>query len=454
MTADVVDSPTVDAETSGRRLVLRLLGKAAGAQMAVMLTSALLGIVVTRLIIEQYGEAAYGQYMLLVGIAALLPFADLGISAAIVNATSGAEDPRSDEHLRLTLVTCYRILAASSAVFLLTSLALTVSGAWESILGAGLIPGSGNVAAGLCLAIFGLNLLVSGGERMLNGLGRLHLAVFVRGVQTPVVLAIIAVAMVFHRDIGPYVAIAAYLGTLVASGTALTLANLWIRPNLGLAFRQAWRFRSAGGASVFNLAWPMLVQMIALPLAMQTDRIVLSHVAPGSALYEYSLASQMFGPAIVVVSTAGYALWPVFARARADGVEGAVSPKGMSVLFAGVGIAVALLVCALSGVLSDVASDGRISLGLPTLVAFTALVVVQSAKSPLGMYLTDEDGLRFQAVMVVLLLPVNLGLSILLAREWGATGPVVGSVISVFLFQILANWWYASRRQRIMEGIA
>ena len=48
--------------------------------------------------------------------------------------------------------------------------------------------------------------------------------------------------------------------------------------------RRALRDVAAGanasrGGEVFDTAWPMLLQMIALPIAMQTDRIVLSHVS-------------------------------------------------------------------------------------------------------------------------------------------------------------------------------
>jgi hypothetical protein len=69
-------------------------------------------------------------------------------------------------------------------------------------------------------------------------------------------------------------------------------------------------------------------------------------------------------------------------------------------------------------------------------------MVCQATKYPLGMFMTDAPGLRYQAFMVVLMVPVNLGLSIVLARRFGAVGPVIGSAVGVFFFQVVANWAY------------
>jgi hypothetical protein len=64
------------------------------------------------------------------------------------------------------------------------------------------------------------------------------------------------------------------------------------------------------------------------------------------------------------------------------------------------------------------------------------------------MYLTDAAGLRFQALMVVLMLPVNLGLSLWLVTRVGAAGPVIGSIVGVGLFQFLAGVLEVRRRLR------
>jgi Na+-driven multidrug efflux pump len=219
---------------------------------------------------------------------------------------------------------------------------------------------------------------------------------------------------------------------------------------VNLAFRDAARFRTVKGGRVFDVAWPMLLQMIALPIAMQTDRIILSHVSDLKNLAEYNLASQMYTPVWQVVSSAGVALWPIFARARARGGEARkfALPLPISLAFGGAAAVVCVVISFVSPWLSARASGGTIHLHLGVLIAFSIFMVLQATKYPLGMYMTDAKGLRYQAFMIVLLMPVNLGLSWILAIHLGAAGPIIGSAVGVFFCQVLANWIYVARELR------
>lgn len=415
--------------------------------MLVLPISALLGIVVTRLIIDNYGQASYAQYMLLVGIVSLIPFADLGISASIMNATAAAEDPRTDSTLRGTLVSAMRILAGSATTLILVAIVLTATGAWSTLLGEGLDGRSGELAAGLCLATLGLAMLLGYGQRILIGLGKNALSILIGGLQTPIVLLVLFIAISLDWDFGPYVAVVSYAALIVTGALSLMIANRRIRPLLGEAWRDAWRIFRVRGERVFDTAWPMLIQMIALPLAMQSSRLVLSHVSGVEQLATYSLASQMFNPIFSVSVAASMALWPVFARARAVG-KSDVSARTLSLLFAAFALVAVTAMSLLSGFLADLASGGRITLPIELVIAFAVLMVVQAAKSPLGMYMTDARGLRFQAYMVLMMLPVTVGLSIFLAGILGATGPVIASIAGVVVFQLVANWIYVARAEK------
>lgn len=440
---------TRTSASPGRRHVLKAVGSNALARMVALVVSAVLGIVVTRLIIEQYGEPAYAQYALLIGIGALIPFADLGIAASIMNVTAAAEDPRHDLRLRRTLVTSMRVLASSATVIVVVAFVLGATGTWEAVLGEGLSPSSGSLAATLVLVTFGCTLVVSFGQRLMGGLGLLQWTIVLQGLQTPMVLVVLLLMIRFDIGLGDYVAVVSYGATFVIGVITLMIANRLVRPVVLDAFREAFQLRRVRGDKVSDTAWPMLIQMIALPLAMQTDRIVLSHVSTLNQLTEYSLASQMFKPVVGVVSAAGFALWPIFAKARAHGVDSGVSPGRMSLLFGAVALVIGGMVGLASGILSEAATGGAIQLSLPLVIAFIALVVMQGLKYPLGMYMTDAAGLKFQAAMILMLLPINVAISIVLARSIGAAGPVIGSVITVAVFQVAANTWYVRRVRRV-----
>lgn len=437
--------PPRNPDLANRREMIRSVGGSGLARFIVLPVSAILGIVVTRLIIENYGTDVYAQYALLVGLGALIPFADLGISAAIVNAVAGADDPRTDDHLRRTLVTSLRVLAGCSFTVILIVVAIYAVGAWPVLLGDGLTQESGSLVATLCLGIFGLNIMISYGQRILASLGLNALVVLLGGLQTPIVLGVLVMMIVLGLD-GSFIAVAAYAATTVICGICIVLASRRISPMLRTAYSGAWRVRSVRGTRVFNVAWPMLVTMVAAPIAMQSDRLVLGHVSTVEELARYSLAAQIFMPIFAVVTSAGFALWPVFARARASGVKSPLSPFTMAFVFGAVAAAASLVMALASGWLSDVATGGRITLDIPLLAAFAVLMVLQSARYPFGAYLTDASGLRFQAFWVVAMLPLNLGLSLLLAPLLGAVGPLIGSIVGVLVCQLIPNWWLVARR--------
>ena len=195
---------------------------------------------------------------------------------------------------------------------------------------------------------------------------------------------------------------------------------------------------------MFDVAWPMLILMLGTVIAMQTDRLMLSHFSTRQALAEYNLGAQIFLPVLQVVSAAGFALWPIFARQRAH--RDRASPIPISLVFGGAAAAGCAVLAAASGLLTSLASGGRVHLSVTTLVAFGLLMVFQSLKYPLGMYLTDAPGLRFQTYILLGTLPLNLGLSYALAGRLGAPGPVIGSTVAIALqyFAVLA---YTRKRQ-------
>ena len=89
--------------------------RSGGLQIAVAVVSGALGIVTSRIIITHFGLAVYGQYGLLTSMPSLLPIANLGVAAVIVNNIAASRDPRRDKVVRATLTSAFRILFMSAA---------------------------------------------------------------------------------------------------------------------------------------------------------------------------------------------------------------------------------------------------------------------------------------------------------------------------------------------------
>lgn len=412
----------------------------AAAKIFVMGLSGVLGIITSRIIISNFGVDAYAQYGLLSGLPALLPFADLGIAAVVINAIAGSNDPKRDEYVRHTITSALRILIVSGSVIALVSFVIYLAGWWPAILGEGLMPDGGSLSAFLCLAIFGFVLPLSVGQRILVGLHKTNVQIATQSIVAPIMLLVIGTGAALALPMAAYLPVVSYIANGTMSAVCLIIAARALRPQVGSAFRDILKLRQVRSVPVFHLAWPMLVQMIALPIAMQTDRILLSHLAPPASLAEYNLASQLFGIVLQTIAAAGLSLWPHFAKARSQSrVE---SPIWPTLWFIGGGIVLASALALISPWLASFISDGKIQLGLPLVLWFVIFVALQAAKYPVGMYMTDERGLKFQVIPIVLMMPISLGLSWWLIGVIGAAGAIAGSAIAVLLCQVIPNVWY------------
>lgn len=449
MSAETVVSGGV-SEPSARRQV----GRSALARVIVLGVSTVLGIFTTQFIVVHFGEGAYTQYGMLVSLGMLLAFLDLGVGASLMNAISQSDDPRHDPHVRAVLIACLRVLVCSTAVLLALVVLVRLTGGFPAVFGGALLADGGSDSAALCLTLIACTMPLGVGQRILVGLARTHLWIVIMGLQAPIMFGLVVLLAHQVRGAGPYLPVVTYAVTFTLAAAAFVVAVRLLRPLSNGLLRDVLRPRVVRGARVISQAWPMLVQLIVTPIVMQTDRIILSHVSSVGEVARYNLASQLFSPIYAVASAAGLALWPIYAKARVSAAsrDGAASrdssPIPMSIAFALTALAAGLVLLALQSPLARLATGGKIGLSYLLCGAFVALMVVLAARYPLGMFLTDPKGMRFQAYFALLALPVNIGLSIVLAQRWGAIGPIVGSVVGFGIFGLVANLVYLRQRAR------
>lgn len=418
------------------------IGSTAGLKVLVMFVSGVLGMVNTKLIIGHFGKAVYAQYGLLASLPSLLPFASLGMAAVVINAVAEAKDPRTDTEMSRTLTTALRYLVVSAAVIILVGLVPTVLGAWPAMLGKGLLPGGG-MATFWCLFVFAVTLPLTIFPRMIIALGRPQAQVLSQVTVAPFMLVSICFLVFTGLPAGNAIAILTYVANALASATCAVLAWRSLGPNFRRMVRDIPRRKAVPNAPIMGLAWPQLAQMMALPIAMQTDRLLLSHLADDGALAQYNMSSQFFQMIIQTITASGVALWPMYAKARSEGRI--MTPWKATWVFTGVGLASGGALAAVIQFVSHWLSSGTIHLDWWLIGAFWLYVISQAVNYPLGMYMTDEKGLKFQVLPIVLMVPINLALSWYLTTQIGAGGPILGSAVSVFLCQVVPNIVYIHR---------
>ncbi len=417
----------------------RMLLAAGGARLFVLPLTGLCNLAIARLVTQAVGIDQFGVVMLVATLSQLLMFADLGAGAAVATARARTgETADGVDHFRGTTLTALRTTLVSGAVLGLIAVLLGVAGAWPWMLG-GVQPelaSSLNVAAVLALSAFAVTMPFAVGEAVLRGSGRMHEAVWLQGTSPPAALLLTLILRQFDAPPLAYALVLPVGALFAAVCCALRAGAVDSQALRGLITKVA-RPRQFPGRAIAATAVPMFIVMIGLPIALQSDRIIISHRLDATALANYSYAAQLYLPLWSVASTAALALWPRFAAGTADRVALRQGWRTGLLILSGVGAAMAVCFLVFAPMVIDWMSDGQATAPRSLLIAFALLLLVQSMHVTTGILLIAPDMLRFQAVCVVALVLTNLPLSWVLTPSLGVAGPVLASAITVLVCQLI-----------------
>ena len=408
--------------------------------------SAAFALATTHLLIERVGVSSFGLVSLITSLSVLLPFADLGVGAAIVNAVATSDAPDADPAITALLLTSLRVLCGSACAIVVVGFVGAATSLWAPLLGVGGAGTEVEWAVAGAISLFGLSLPLGIGQRILLGAGHNTSTVALQSLTPPVTLALVWL-LGGHHVRGGFYALCAPASALVVGAAGVLLAARYTGIRLWRHCGSLFRLRTLRGTSVRRTAAPMLLITLGIPLALQTDRVILAHRSSLRALAQYAVGMQLYAPLWTVIATAGTALWPVFIRRQAIGNSACVrKPLRWFVLAGGCG-ALALFVGGPWA--ARLATGSQLNSDRPLFFALGLLLLVQAAQLPVGMSLMTQPGLRFQAACVAVMVPVSLVLSWLAAAPWGATGPVYGSVVAIMMCQ----WIPGLRRVRAIDEL-
>ncbi|PCE16310.1 hypothetical protein AUC47_00185 [Microbacterium sp. SZ1] len=426
---------------------------ALGARAVSMAISLVCGVLTVRLILGGSGVEYYALYTLVASLPGLISFSDLGSGAVLVNSIAVSDNPRSDRRIRAQLTTVGRIMVAFAGAGMVVNAVLYLTGAWGAILGeAGSIPGA-DLAAFVSLMIFCLGIPLGIWQRVLLGLHKNHLIILIQAAQGPLNLLLVWLLVSFAPpSAGTFLALSSMVSGFVVAAAGFGFALAALAPLLGTALRDVPGVRRVPGVRVMHVGWPMLVQLVSAPLSVALLRYVLAQSGSTHEVAEYGAVGQVFFAINGVVAAGGLALWPLFTRARARGTL-TRGPYLVAAMFAGGAAVVCAIVWAVSPWLFAFITDGTLDVAGTTVLAFGAMVVCQAALYPLGMFLMDEAGIRFQMIPVALMTVSTIALALIVTPPLGAAGPVLANAFSVLVFQVIPFAVYISRhRERLLGG--
>lgn len=417
-----------------------------------MVISLVCGVITTRMILGETDIQHYALYSLLITIPSLLTFTDLGSGAVLVNAVATSDDIRTDRRLRLQITSVGRVLLMFATGLMLINTVLLVTGGWRALFGdAGAIPGAA-LAAFLCVTLFSLSITLGVWFRILLGQRRNHIVILVQGMISPVTLGGVWLMLTLGgREFGSYLAIASYGASLFSAIVGFALVTRSTAPLIPDAVRMLLRFRSVRGVRVMDVGWPMLAQMVTYPIAVGSQRYVLAQFGTPTDVAEYGVAGQVFFALNGLVMAAGVALWPQFTRLRHKG-ELRRGPFLLSLIFAGAIAAATLLVWWVSPWLFGFITQGELEVRTFTIFAFGCMIMLTAAVYPLGMFIMDKPGIRFQVIPTLAMATVSIILSLVLTPLLGIVGPLVGVSFALIVCQIIPYSIYIHRHRERLLG--
>jgi O-antigen/teichoic acid export membrane protein len=409
---------------------------------ATMPVAAVAGLLAARVTVSTLGVDGYALFALVVGLAALNPIGDLGVGAAVTDAVARRRELGA-EAVQRVLRTSLRVLMVVSLALALAAWVFAALGSWAPLLS--VAPSRQvEVAVATSLTLFAAGLPLGLSSRVLLGAERNDIALAFQGGSGVLAFLIILLAAAMHAPLWAYVA-------APSAGVALAAAAAWPKASStsGLSLLNAVRsaaVRARPGGRVAHLAGPMLVITAALPIAFQSDRLLLSHLSNLSQVAVYAVGAQLYASLFGLVGAAGVSLWPMFARRRAQQPVLRQELIRLTVVFAGVGVLLALAIVAAGPWVAHFVSKGKIDVGYQVFGAFGLLLVVHASWFPTGMLLTDRAGLRFQAMASVVMMVINVPASAVLAYRLGAAGPILGSVGATVIAMWVPGVWRAISR--------
>lgn len=430
-------------------LARRVLG-GSSVRLIGMPISAVLGFVNTSVVIAQVGAHDYGIVSTVATIAVLLPFADLGVGAAVNTAAARAGTSRgATQEFWDTLRAAYRVLGLASLVVIVTMGAIAGFGLWSSILSRPLSVAD-NWMASAALCVFAIGIPASLGARILMGQGLNELAVSLQ-LLAPALGLLVTLGLAAQPG-RPSLAFAlsSYAGLTLAGITNTVAAWLLLRRRYGRLNFLRSRSRAAPKRSVLRGSGAMLIIMMGLPITLETGRLLLAHRSSAGELAEFSLAAQLYAPCWAIASASSGALWRDFVRVRGDTSSTMLTWRRAVLILGAVGIVGGIGLTALGPWVAGMLSHGTIRIDWILFAGFGTLLLMQCIHLPGGVMLTTPAELRWQAGWVSVMALVALTVAYFLVTALGAAGFVLTAAAAICLFQVLPDLffvrWLITRR--------
>jgi O-antigen/teichoic acid export membrane protein len=422
------------------------------ASMAARLVGLLVSLLIIPLAIGYLGAERYGVWVTISALTALLTFADFGLGNGLLNAVADAHGRDDRDAARRAVSSAFVILTTMAVVALAGFAVIYQIVPWDAVTNA-----STNEAAAeagptvmVFFVCFAVNLPLGLVQRIQYGYQEGFIVSLWTALGTLVSLAGLVTAIQLRAGL-PWLVLALAGGPVVA--TALNGVVLFsrrhpdLRPRLRLATGSA-------SISLVRVGLLFFVLQLAVAVAYQSDVVVAAQIIGPAAAAEYSVTLRLFFLVPMLLSMVFLPLWPAYGEAIARGDLAWVRRTLRRTTALGVAATTgssAFLVLAGREVL-------RAWLGpvfdppFMMLLGMGLWAIVNTAFSSIAMLLNGATVVRFQVVVASIMAATSIVASIMLARQFGVTGIIWGTLLAYLAVAAVPTLWYLPRVFRHLDG--
>ncbi|HET7735953.1 MAG TPA: hypothetical protein VFK52_08275 [Nocardioidaceae bacterium] len=410
----------------------RAVVHAAGAAVVSRLVMALTTVLTLAIAARSLSQPEVGVVVVLTTLAVFLGFGDFGLGTLLMTRLP-AVHARGDEAGSRELVrTTFSTLTGSAAAFLAAGAVGAYALPWPQLLGAEELSESTlRLAVLIIFACGSVSIPASIGARILASMQSgyvVHLWNAANGV-----IAMLLVATLSVSD-APF-----WLYVVAIAGTPTVLAVLqtaWVfrrrfpqlRPvSLSVSLSSALELVRSGGL--------FAIMSVCTVVSYYIDSLVVSSVLSASDAAVFALAARMFVLVGGTLSIASQQMWPALADAIARGhIDWARSRyRRTLVISTSINAFGCLFLVVLGQQLSVIWVGKALEPPMSLLVALGLYTVVSTTVTQSVYVLAAVEKVKAIALLGVVMTVVNLALSIVLTREVGIEGPILGSLAALLL---------------------
>lgn len=397
----------------------------------------LVSIVSLPMAVRYLGADQYGLWVTVITTVLWVNILDLGIANTLTNSISRAY-ANEDKHLAADHFT--NALAATLSVTFLGAVAALI--AWHNLnwvhlfnVGPSIAPADVNRTVAIALILVLSSLPATLGSRILNGYQETHLLNAIATAGSIASLIGLAVGIYFKLSMPALFILGPGIPSIVSILTLFWILfwhKPWLFPRFSYVNRATMKDLLSHGLSFFML-------QIAGIIVFQSDNIVISHYLGTAAVTPYSVTWRLFNYTTILQIFLFPSLWPAYAEANERKDYKWIRKTFRNVMLASVGsnlLASVLLVAIGKWVVYMWTRTPAAIPNYALLVSMGIWTVISSFMNVEACLLGALNRVRIQGIFSILAAIVNIGLSIILVKQIGSVGVILGTIISYVILII------------------